>query len=324
LNVNGLLGAVAWLAVSIALCPASAADTGRVHKIGVLMPPVATSVIEQGLRQGLREAGYSEGKTLAIDWRRSSGNDDELRLLAAEMARAGAEVILTPGSPATRAALQATTLPVVFEVGDPVAAGFVATLSKPDGRATGVSALATELYPKRLELLHRLAPSARRIGYLRNPENPLASLLLGRLVQVAQGFGLQLEPLDARDAPQIDAVLHALRRRPPDGLLISAELNLLEKKEDIARTVREAHIPTIFPWREYHEAGAAVSYGASLGDLMRRMGIYVDRILKGARPGDLPVEQVSKYDLVVNLRVARAQGLQVPEAFLILADEVIR
>lgn len=302
----------------------AAADPVAIHKIGVLMPPVATKSIEDGVRQGLRELGYVEGQNLVIEWRQSAGTDEALRKLAVELVRAGAELLVTPGSPATQAALQATTVPVVFEVGDPVAAGFAASLARPGGRATGVSALATELYPKRMELLLQLVPRARRIAYLRNPSNPMAPFLLEEMRTAARRLGVQLEPLGARDGPQVEAALRSLQRNPPDGLIISAELNFLEKKEEIAGSIRKAKLPTIFPWREYHDAGAIVSYGASLTDLMRRMGRYIDLILKGANPGELPVEQISKYELVVDMRVARSERIDIPESFLVLADEVIR
>ena len=140
----------------------------------------------------------------------------------------------------------------------------------------------------------------------------------------ARRLGVQLEPLGARVGPQVEAALRSLQRNPPDGLIISAELDLLETKEEIAGSIRKARLPTIFPWREYHDAGAIVSYGASLKDLMRRMGRYIDLILKGANPGELPVEQISKYELVVDMRVARSERIDIPESFLVLADEVIR
>jgi len=316
----------ALLGCFLALIFASAVadDASKLPRIGVLMPPVATASIEKGLRTGLQELGYIEDKSIAIIWRRSAGSESELMRIAEDMAHQGAQVIVTPGTPATRAALKATSVPIVFEVGDPVAAGFAATLAKPGGRATGVSALATELYPKRLELLRQLVPRARRIAYLRNAENPMAPIMLREMNAAAQRFGLALDPLAARDGPQIDAALHMLQQHPPDGLVVSAELNLLERKVQLARVVRATKIPTVFPWREYHDEGVVLSYGASLQDLMRRTATYVDRILRGEEPGELPVEQVSKFELVVNLKTAKALGITIPESILLRADEVIR
>jgi len=310
--------------VALDFASAVADDANRLPRIGVLMPPVATGSIEKGIRTGLQELGYIEEKSVAILWRRSAGSESELIRIAEELAHQGAQVIVALGTPATRAALRATSVPIVFEVGDPVAAGFAATLAKPGGRATGVSALATELYPKRLELLRQLVPRARRIAFLRNAENPMGPMMLREMKVGAQRFGVTLDPLAARDGPQIDAALRVLHHHPPDGLLVAAELNLLKRKVELARVVREAKIPTVFPWREYHEEEVLLSYGASLQDLMRRTATYVDRILKGAKPGDLPVEQVSRYELVVNLKTAKALGITIPESILLRADEVIR
>ena len=273
---------------------AAAADPVALHKIGVLMPPVATKSIEDGVRQGLRELGYVEGQNLVIE---SAAIRRHGRRTAQACKRAGArgaELLVTPGSPATRAALQATTVPVVFEVGDPLLPGSQPASRGLEGEPPEYPALATELYPKRLELLRQLVPRARRIAYLRNPSNPMAPFLLDENADRGKAAWRTARAAErAGWASGRGRTALGSQRNPPDGLIISAELNFLEKKEEIAGSIRRARLPTIFPWREYHDAGAIVSYGASLKDLMRRMGRYIDLILKGANPG----ETTSRADL---------------------------
>ena len=316
--------ALAVLVGFVSLWPTVRADQPpAMSRIGVLNP-FGIATLEQSLQDELRQRGYMEGKNIVIDWRRSTGTEEELRQLAIELARSKADLIVALGSPATRAALQGTILPVVFLVGDPVATGFAASLAKPGGSGTGVSVLTPELNPKRLEFLHLIAPRARRIGLLTNSSNPLSSRSKEDVRTAARTLGIQIEVLDARNQRELETALNTIRHSPPDGLLVSAEAFFMASKAKISQTVHKARIPAIFPYREYHANGALISYGPDLNQVGHLMGVYVDKILKGAKPADLPIEQISKYQLIIDLRVAREIGITVPLELLLRADEVIR
>jgi ABC-type uncharacterized transport system substrate-binding protein len=304
--------------------PVHAEQARAIPRIGVLISAAATAPGEEGLRTGLRELGYVEGKSIFIEWRRFSGREEEIRSYAIDLAGSGVALIVAAGSPAARAALETTKLPVVFASGDPVAAGFATSLARPGGNGTGVSVLSSELYPKRLDLLHQLAPRARRIAILRNPANPLAAHGSETLNTAALALGVKLERLDARDAREVQQALRALQRHPPAGLLVSADTLFLSHKAEIAEAVRKAQVPAIFPWKEYHEDQVLMTYGLSVREMMRRMASYVDKVLRGGHPADMPIEQFSQYELVINLRVAHEMHLKIPEALLVRADEVLR
>ena len=310
--------AVAFLAGA-----AYADQPSGIPRIGVLMPPVTS--MEDGLREGLRELGYVEGKSIVIEWRRSAGTREELQLLAADLIRSKVDLIVTAGTAAARAALETTkTVPVLFHVGDPVASGFAASLARPGGNGTGVSVIAAELIAKRLELLHLIAPRAKRIVYLRNPSNPAAQQLLDEVQKAGRTLGLHVETLDARNIPEIDAALNKLRRGTANGCLVGGDLLYLSERTRISRALREARLPAVFAYMEFHEDGALASYGPSLKATMHALATYVDKILKGAKPAELPIEQISKYQFVIDLRVAREIGVTVPLELLLRADEVIR
>jgi putative ABC transport system substrate-binding protein len=303
--------------------PGGADQPATIPRIGVLMPPIPA--MEEGLRQGLSELGYVDGKTIIVEWRRSAGQGEELRSLAVELARSKVELIVGVGTPAARAAMEATSAtPIVFHVGDPVASGLVASIARPGGRATGVSVLSTELSAKRLELLQLLAPRARRIVYVWNPSNPAAAQLLGEVRHAAQKLGLRLETLTARTIPEIDRALRDMHLGAADGCLLGGDLLYVVERARITRAIREARLPTVFPYPEFHDGGALVSYGPSLKANMRRVARYVDKVLKGEKASELPVDQISKFDLVVDLREARSMNIEVPQTLLYRADEVIR
>jgi putative ABC transport system substrate-binding protein len=301
------------------------ADEPPIPRIGALVLPLATSPFEEGLRDGLRELGYIEGKNIVIEWRRSGVTNEELRLLAADLTRSKVQVIVVYGTPATRAVLEATTtIPVVFGSGAPVESGLAASLARPGGNATGVSVIITELTEKRLELLHQVAPRARRIAYLTNSSNPIAAAQLDAALKAARTLGLELLTLDARNADELDTVLGAMVRSQANGVLIGADPLLDASRSKIAAAVRKARLPAISPFREYHDEGVLLSYGTNQAEVGRKMAVYVDKILKGAKPSELPIEQMSKYDLIIDLRVAREMGIHVPQELLLRADEVIR
>jgi putative ABC transport system substrate-binding protein len=320
--MRGLLtGAVMGTAL---VCVPAWADQPSIPRVGVLIPP-ANAPLEEGLREGLRDLGYIEGRTILVEWRRSAGTAEELGALAAELARSKVDLIVASGSPAARAALTATTLPVVFApVGDPVGTGFAPSLAHPGGNGTGVSTLSADLIPKRLEFLRMVVPRARRIAYLVNPSNPVGARQLEEAREAAQTLGVQLVPLGARNPGEIDAALRAISRSAVDGILVTADLMFLANKAKVARAVRKARLPAMVPNTEYRDDGILMSYGPNLKEVMRRAAFYVDKILKGAKPSELPIEQVSKVELVIDLRAARAMSLDLPQALLLRADEVIR
>ena len=279
---------------------------------------------EQGLRDGLRELGYINGKSIVIEWRRSLGTDKELRSLASELASAKVELIVAFSTPAARAVFQTTTVPVVFLVGDPVGTGLAASMAHPGGRGTGVSMLNRELTGKRMELLQQVTPGIRRIVFLMNPSNPLDARMLEEAQKAARTLSVKLETLGVRNADEIDAALRAMPRGAADGVVVSPDLLFVQNKNKIAQAVRKAKLVAIFPYKENHDDGVLMSYGANVTEGARKVAVYVDRVLKGAKPSELPIEQMSKYELIIDLRVARAMGIEVPQDLLLRADEVIR
>ena len=315
-----VLGIVAWSVLFLAIAHAEQEQPLLTHRIGVLSVPM-----EESLRQGLRERGYIEGKNIVIEWRRAKANDQELRLLADELVQSKVDVIVTSGTPAARAALAATTtIPVVFSAGDPVATGLATSLVKPGKNGTGVSVVSTELTAKRLDFLHQLAPRARRIAYLMNSANPLGPLQLDEARKATAVLGVELIILDSRNVPELDHALHALQRKSVDAVLVTSDLLFHVNKSKIAEAVRRGKLPGMFPYREYLGDGMLACYGPDLKEVARTLAIYVDKILKGANPADLPIDQISKYELVIDLRVARELGIKVPQDLLLRADEVIR
>jgi ABC-type uncharacterized transport system substrate-binding protein len=312
-----------WLAAVLVCTPIKANQPAALPRIGLLMP--VGENLEEELRRSLRDLGYIDRKTVAIELREADGTHEELRSKAEDLVRSNAELIVTWGIPATRAVLDATqTVPIVFCVADPVATGMVESLAKPGGNATGVALLVPGLTAKRLELIRQLVPHAHRIAYLRNPSNPVADRQFAVARQAARTMGVELVALDARDTREVQMALEALSPKGLDALLVSGERLFRKERGLIARVVRRAKLPTIFPWREGVQEGAVMSYAWNPKDAARRIAAYVDRIRKGAKPADLPVEQVSEYQLVINLSIARELGIDVPQSLLLQADEVIR
>jgi len=297
------------------------ADEPSIRRIGVIT--AGPGPWEETLREGLRELGYIDGKNIVIEWRRASGSD-ELPLLASQLADAKVELIVAFSTPAAGVALQVTTLPVVFLAGDPVGAGLAASLARPGGHGTGVSMLNRELAGKRMELLQQVVPGMRRIVFLMNPANPLDLRVLEEAQKAARILNVKLETLGARNAEELDVALRALPRSSADGLLVANDLFLMVNRAKITQAVRKAKLAAIFPFKEYHDGGALMSYGPTTRDAARAVAVYVDKILKGSKPAELPIEQMSKVELIIDLRVARAMGINVPEEVLLRADEVIR
>ncbi len=271
----------------------------------------------------LRSRGYIDGSNIRIEWRRSADmSEEKLRSLAIELTQTSPRLIVAVGSTGTRAALNATALPVVFMSGDPVKAGFAASLAKPGGNGTGLSVVSTDLDSKRLELLKRLVPRANRVALLRNPANPLAGK--GGLDIAAKKLGIEVVLLQATSASDLTSALRTLPDLDAQGVLVAGDALFFANKSQVAEAVRRAALPAVFPWSEYHEDEVLLSYGPNLSEAMRRMVPYVERILKGAKPADLPIEQLSTYEMVINLRVARQLRLKVPQDLEVMADKLLR
>jgi putative ABC transport system substrate-binding protein len=283
--------------------------------------------ILRAFRQGLNETGFVEGRNVAIEFRWAEGHNDRLPALAADLVRRQVTVIAAPGStPAALAAKAATTtIPIVFQLGtDPVATGLVASLSRPGGNLTGVTSLNVEVGPKRVELLHELVPTATSIALLVNPTNPALAVALSRGVQVAaRTLGLQLYVLNASTEHDLDGAFARLIQLRAGGLVIGTDIFFTSRIEQLAALALRHAMPAIYQYREYAAAGGLMSYGGNHADLARRAGVYTGRILKGEKPADLPIQQVTKVEMIINLKTAKALGITVPLVLLGRADEVI-
>jgi len=277
-------------------------------------------------RQGLQETGYREGQSVAIEYRWAEGQNDRLPALAADLVRRSVSVIAAIGGPTPALAAKSATarIPIVFEMGvDPVASGLVASLSRPDGNITGATSLNVELGPKRLEFLRELVPAAKVFALLVNPTNPSAETVTRDLQATARTLGLELHVLHASSERDFDIVFATLGQLRAGGLVVSADPFFVGRSEQlIDLTLRHASA-AIFQSRDFVAAGGLMSYGGSVAESHRQAGIYTGRILKGEKPVDLPVQQVTKFELVINLKTARTLGLEIPPKILALADEVV-
>jgi putative tryptophan/tyrosine transport system substrate-binding protein len=280
----------------------------------------------RGFRQGLKEAGYIEGENVAIEYRWAENQTDRLPALAAELVRRQVAVITTMGSSPALAAKSATTaIPIVFNVGDdPVRVGLVASLARPGGNLTGINFFASELAAKRLELLRDLVPAATRVAVLVNPaEARITEATLRDVKAAARGMGLQIQVLNVSTSREINAAFATLAQERPDALFVGGGPFFTARRVQLAQLAARYAVPAIFPQRQDAEVGGLMSYGASVTDAWRQVGVYTGRILKGAKPADLPVVQASKFELVINAETARMLGLTVPDKLLVAADEVI-
>jgi putative ABC transport system substrate-binding protein len=296
--------------------------------IGWLSPrsPTDSSSLMAGFRQGLAETGYVEGQNLAIEYRWAEGDRERLPELAADLVNSKVDVIATGGGPSTALAAKAatSTIPIVFVTGtDPVELGLVASLARPGGNLTGVSLLFVELAPKRLELLSELVPKAKVMALLVNPNNPNTEQTIREMYEAARTKGVQLHTLKAATERGIDTAFTTLAELHADALVVGSDPYFDGLKEHLVTLAARHAVPAIYPWREAGAAGGLISYGTSLAAVFHKAGTYVGKILKGARPADLPVEQPTKFDLVINLKTAKALGLTVPPLLLATADEVI-
>jgi putative ABC transport system substrate-binding protein len=307
---------------------AGRAQQTRVPVIGFLGStspgPYASNVA--AFRQGLAEAGYVEGQNVAIEYRWAEGNYDRLPELAADLV--GRKVDLIAASGGNVAALAAkggtSTIPIVFASGgDPVGSGVVPSLARPGGNVTGVTFMIAELTPKRLELLAELVPQARVTGLLVNPDSPGTEGTIQATQEAARGRGLQLVILKASSESEIDVAFATLAQLHAGGLLLAADPFFASRREQLVALASRHAVPAIYPVREFADAGGLISYGASITFVYHQVGIYAGKILKGAKPADMPVQQPTKFELVVNLKTAKALGLTVPQTLLVGADEII-
>jgi putative ABC transport system substrate-binding protein len=310
---------------TVAAWPLSArAQQSAMPVIGFLgVAPASSSVSRlEGLRSGLRDLGYIEGSNavFAFQWADSPA---QLPQLAAELAKREVTVIVTSGNTATRAAKTATSsIPIVFSAADdPVKLGFVASFNRPGGNVTGVSLISGALGPKRLELLRGLVPNAMVIGVLMNPKNP-AEDIRGEQA-AARAIGQRIVVLDASSAAEIEQAFAAIASQRADALLVNADALFTAERELLVALAARYRVPAIYAWREFAEAGGLMSYGTNLNRSYHQVGTYVGRILKGEKPADLPVMQPTNFEFIINLRTAKALGLDVPDRLLALADEVI-
>jgi putative tryptophan/tyrosine transport system substrate-binding protein len=327
--MNEKIFCLALSAVLLALSVSTEAQqAGKVPRIGYLngASPSSISARIEAFRQGLRELGYVEGKSIVIEWRHAEGKLDRLPALAAELVRLKVDIIVSAGSISTRSVKEATvTIPIVMtQDGDPVANGFVASLARPGGKITGLATLAPEISGKQLELLKEIIPRLARVAVLGTSTRPGNAQAL-REVEIAAGaFGVKLQFLDILGLKDIEAAFRAASKGRADAVLVLSSGIAADRRTEIAELALKSRLPAIYFRSEFVEDGGLMSYGVSFTDLDRRAATYVDKILKGAKPADLPVEQPTKFELVINLKAAKEIGLTIPPNVLARADKVIK
>jgi putative tryptophan/tyrosine transport system substrate-binding protein len=302
--------------------------SAKVHRIGLLangsaQPRMPAPV--EALREALRDLGLVEGRTIEIEYRWAEGRAERLPELAADLVRAKVELIVAAGDAPTRAAMAATrAIPIVMATsGDAVGAGFVASLSRPGGNVTGMTAINPELGAKRLQLLHELRPKATSVAALRNPGDDSHALDLKATQAAASGLGLSLQAFDLRSIDEVDSVFGQIAISKPDALVVFNDTTTVEARPRIVQLAALHRIPAMYEAREWAAAGGLLAYGVTHVDLFRQSASHVDKILKGAKPADLPVEQPTRIRLTVNLKAARALDIAIPQSLLLRADEVI-
>ena len=327
MRVSRLVFAVAVAFGCLATLPAALAQQpAKVFRIGFLGSggPMDHTPRVNVFRQGLRDLGYVEGRTVTIEYRLAEGKMERLPALAAEHVALKVDVIVASGTPTALAAKNATTtIPIVFATsGDPVGT-LVASIARPGGNVTGLSLVGPELVARQLQLLKEAVPKASRVAFLSNPDNPYTPVMVKEVEAAARSLKVRMQRVESRGGAATDAAFDAMARERPNALLVLFDPVLTGQRARISELANKHRLPSMCPHREYAEDGGLMAYGASLTDLYRRAATYVDKILKGAKPGDLPVEQPTKFELVINLKTAKALGLTIPPSLLARADQVI-
>jgi putative tryptophan/tyrosine transport system substrate-binding protein len=316
-NIIRLLAgaALAW--------PLAASAEQRVHAIGVLASQPLPAF--ENFVGKLRDYGYIEGENLRLHWRFAEGHDERYPELAAELISLPVELIVTQGTPASLAAKRATTtVPIVMGgIADPVSVGLVPNLGRPGGNVTGLSTQNVDLEGKRLELLKELLPHLSRTGVLGNVSNPVLAAQLDNLRGAAQVLRVGLEIFEVRSSADIGPALEKLQAARPDGVVVAADLLLMSNRTEIVTALMNSRLPAVYPFREYAIAGGLMVHGTNMRALFERTAGYVDRILKGTKPGELPIQLTTEFELIVNLKTAASMGLTIPPALISRADEVI-
>ena len=325
------VGLIVTFGIGLLLTPLApeAQPPSHVHRIGALSglgPTPGRDPFVEAFLEGMRTLGYVEGQHLVMEYRGAEGQYERLPALAAELARLPVDVLLAVITPAALALKNATTtIPIVMvSVGDPVGSGLVASLARPGGNVTGLTSLSPDLVGKQLEFLKDVLPTVSRVAILWNPANPAHALMVREADVAAQALGVQLHRVEARGPEAFDSAFAAMTSAHAGALLVLGDSIFLQHRRRLAELATTSHLPTMHQVRALVEGGGLMSYAASAPDLQRRAATYVDKILKGAKPGDLPVERPMKFELVINLKTAKALGITFPPSLLFQADEVIR
>jgi putative ABC transport system substrate-binding protein len=324
--VTGLIRALVLALALLAMAgPAGAQTAAKPARIGYLSPRPGITAVDQGFQRGLRELGWIEGGNLRVEYRWAAWRPERLPELAAELVRLPVDLIVASGGAASaRAARAATgTIPIVFIVGEAAGVGLVSSIARPGENLTGVTLLNVALSGKRLALLKEAAPRVRRVGALVNPTSPSIGIFTKDMQDTALALGIEVRVVEARDAGSLEPAFSALARDGAGGLVVQPDPMFLDQRARIVALAARHRLPAAYEWKEFVEAGGLMSYGASIEAMYRRVASYVDRILKGARPGDLPVEQPTQFELVINGKTARTLGLTIPPSVLARADQVI-
>jgi putative ABC transport system substrate-binding protein len=322
-------GTLIGLALSLlfALClPAEAQQSAKIPRIGLLLQASPTEPQVEAFRQGLRDLGYVEEKNILLEYRHTEGKPDRLPRFAAELVSLKVDVIVVVGALATSAAKNATReIPIVMAIaGDPVGSGHVASLGRPGGNITGLTNLAPELGGKRLELLKEVIPGLSRVAILADSTNPIFALQLREVESAAQALKLQLQILEVREPNDFDSAFGAAKKGHAGAVSTLASAFLGGQRQKLVNFAEKSRLPAMYHTSGFVEVGGLMSYGVNNADLYRRAATYVDKILKGAKPGELPVEQPTKFELVINLKTAKQIGLTIPPSVLARADKVIK
>jgi putative tryptophan/tyrosine transport system substrate-binding protein len=315
-----LVGLSSWAVAPWAI--AQGQPPAKSARIGYLSYRASASHLEDAFRQGLREFGYIEGQNIAIEYRWAQYKPDRAEALAAELVRLKLDALVTTGGAITALAAKKVTktIPILFTVGDPVRAGVVSSLDRPGGNVTGISILTNELNVKRLEILNATVPGVSRVGVLANPTNPVTLATLKDLESAAQALRVKLQVVEASRPEEIDGAFAAMVKERAGALLVMSDAMAFGQRDRVVSLATKHRLPGIFEWREFAEAGGLMSYGTNLPEMYRRLATYVDKVLKGAKPADLPVEQPAVFELVINLKTAKAFGLTIPPTILDRAD----